>query len=442
MKKVFILSILSFVIAGCLSCVYSYANDTSLINEMDEDNLYTKGKIDNVKEVQYVGNGYLVTCQDQNGVDQTLFTYDFSDFRSVNIYNDSDGFDPFSRMGSMDEIIWADGKYIARSDVYDNIGKSGRVLEDYSYLYILDDQFNLTDKIKFDHYIREISYIDGCCYVCVNNESYLQSNKWGYKSGDIVNKVLMSDDLINWEMCDDLENVPINNGKNSIVLNDDKIFMFKDRKQAEQILYEEVAISHSNNPYSDTSAQRILNKAGEYFYIVDNNGEGIWMSCDGIYFTKCFLNSDSWKNGCGVIYSSDNRFYVEKEDLNSYMTEETVYVNFNGCFLGFSTPPVIENGRTLVPMRFLFEQMGADVEWEPETSTASARIGDTEIKFSIDSADVTVNGEPVKVDVPARLIDGKTMVPLRFLSEELGYTVTWDEKTRTAVVEQRNFNEY
>ena len=66
----------------------------------------------------------------------------------------------------------------------------------------------------------------------------------------------------------------------------------------------------------------------------------------------------------------------------------------------------------LVPMRFLFEQMGAEVEWDQESMTATATM-----------------------DVPARLINEKTMVPLRFLSEKMGYTVTWEEATRTAVIE-------
>ena len=60
-----------------------------------------------------------------------------------------------------------------------------------------------------------------------------------------------------------------------------------------------------------------------------------------------------------------------------------IYVKFDGIYLGFETPPIIENGSTLVPMRFLFEQMGADVEWNGETQTATATLDNTEITFSI-----------------------------------------------------------
>ena len=107
----------------------------------------------------------------------------------------------------------------------------------------------------------------------------------------------------------------------------------------------------------------------------------------------------------------------------------------NDSILSFDQPPVIEEGRTLVPMRFLFEQMGANVEWNEETKSARATLNNKAVTFAIDDNEAEVDSQPVTMDVPARLINGKTMVPLRFFSEKLGYTVTWDEETRTAVVE-------
>ena len=115
--------------------------------------------------------------------------------------------------------------------------------------------------------------------------------------------------------------------------------------------------------------------------------------------------------------------------------ENAPYVVMNNNVLGFETPPVIEDDHTLVPMRFLFEQMGADVEWNQETQTATATMNNTAVAFSINDTNAEVNGATATMDVPARLINDKTMVPLRFLSEEMGYTVTWDESTRTAVIE-------
>ena len=110
------------------------------------------------------------------------------------------------------------------------------------------------------------------------------------------------------------------------------------------------------------------------------------------------------------------------------------YVCVNDTVLGFTQPPIIESDRTLIPMRFLFEQLGAEVDWDNDTQTATAVRANKAVAFSIDNTTATVNGAETVMDVPARLVGDKTMVPLRFLSEELGYTVEWDEETRMATV--------
>ena len=135
-------------------------------------------------------------------------------------------------------------------------------------------------------------------------------------------------------------------------------------------------------------------------------------------------------NGDYCTISSSEEIYKQIEEKKN-----APYVVMNNNVLGFETPPVIEDDHTLVPMRFLFEQMGADVEWNQETQTATATMNNTAVAFSINDTNAEVNGAAATMDVPARLINDKTMVPLRFLSEEMGYTVTWDESTRTAVIE-------
>ena len=64
----------------------------------------------------------------------------------------------------------------------------------------------------------------------------------------------------------------------------------------------------------------------------------------------------------------------------------------------------------------------------------AATLGDKEITFSIDNVNARINNKPAKMDVPARLINGKTMVPLRFLSENMVYNVDWDADSRTAII--------
>ena len=118
-----------------------------------------------------------------------------------------------------------------------------------------------------------------------------------------------------------------------------------------------------------------------------------------------------------------------------------VKVKYNNKYLSFESNPTTENDRTLVPMRFLFEQMGAEVEWEEETQTAVVTKDEDIISFSIDNNNASVNGNIKTMDVPARLINDKTMIPVRFLSEELGCTVEWDEEAKMVIITDGTFTE-
>lgn len=98
------------------------------------------------------------------------------------------------------------------------------------------------------------------------------------------------------------------------------------------------------------------------------------------------------------------------------------------------TPPTIVDGRTLVPVAAIFNALGASMEWDAETRTASGVRGDVTVSIPIGSTTVYVNGEPQVLDVPAQIINDRTMVPAAFVSSALGCTVTWNDKTKTAAV--------
>ena len=168
-------------------------------------------------------------------------------------------------------------------------------------------------------------------------------------------------------------------------------------------------------------------------------------SNDGVYWVYMVIDKkmegiqDMFVVGDEIVIEDYRDYYVgDKEEVFSQLREKLpnnpVYVKFNDDILGFDEPPIIEDGSTLVPMRFLFEQMGADVEWDSETQTATATLDNTVVTFSIDNINAEVNKTSATMDVPARLINGKTMVPLRFLSENMGYDVDWDDDNRTAII--------
>lgn len=93
-----------------------------------------------------------------------------------------------------------------------------------------------------------------------------------------------------------------------------------------------------------------------------------------------------------------------------------------------SVYPVIENGRTLIPIRALSETIGATVGWEDATQKITITQDDTVIIMFLDNPNATVNGESVTLDAPPATRSDRTMVPLRFASESLGLEVKWTQK--------------
>jgi len=97
--------------------------------------------------------------------------------------------------------------------------------------------------------------------------------------------------------------------------------------------------------------------------------------------------------------------------------------------------PIIENGRTLVPLRVIFEAMGATVDWDPATGTATATRGNTTVVLPLNSTQPTVNGVVWKLDVPSRIVGGRTLAPLAFVGRAFGGNVGWDEVNRTVNIQ-------
>ncbi|AEV68060.1 copper amine oxidase N-terminal domain-containing protein [Acetivibrio clariflavus] len=117
--------------------------------------------------------------------------------------------------------------------------------------------------------------------------------------------------------------------------------------------------------------------------------------------------------------------------------QDPITILFNGEKLSFDVEPYIKEGRTLVPFRGILEALGAEVIWNPDERSVTARNRTTEIYLKIGSNETLVNGSKVIIDVPAEITDSRTFVPLRFISENLGATVLWDGATRTVSIEYK-----
>lgn len=116
----------------------------------------------------------------------------------------------------------------------------------------------------------------------------------------------------------------------------------------------------------------------------------------------------------------------------------TITVTLNGEKLEFDVDPYIENDRTLVPMRKIFEAVGANVAWDDEMKTvvASRMISNNPIfvAIQIGGESAFVNNVKTNLDTPAKIVDDRTFVPLRFVVEALGEKVEWDGNTYTVII--------
>lgn len=120
------------------------------------------------------------------------------------------------------------------------------------------------------------------------------------------------------------------------------------------------------------------------------------------------------------------------DNISVYIDEQPLYCDVE---------PFIENGRTMVPMRKIFEEMGTNVVWEDETQTAIATNELCTVTATINSNTMSINGTPKLLDVSPKIVNGRTFVPARFVAEALGADVKWDDSTSTVFITSMKFND-
>ena len=128
-------------------------------------------------------------------------------------------------------------------------------------------------------------------------------------------------------------------------------------------------------------------------------------------------------------------------DAFEYITDSKpdnpVNIKIYNQYIDFSSIdqwPFIEDGRTMVPLRAVFEVLNCNVDWEVKTSTAVVEKGSTKILIPANSKVAYINGIAHDLDVPAKIVNSRIMVPLRFISEAIDKTVIWDDVEKTVLI--------
>lgn len=343
-------------------------------------------------------------------------------------------------------VEWTGTDYLAYDRNFRRYNK-----EKQGEIYRIDEKWEQKQIYKTPGEVTALSYAGGICYIEVPAWVDEETGRWRHN-------LYWSTDLINWTEYGSPEAVPVSTGPDNprAVL---PLYTYRDYyPNGEQIVAEASLISFYEGKEDapvrlESLRPRKVVRVKDYYYAVSQEGDGVdaeaalWLSRDGIYWMGVAL---PWQvNDIREVFCRGNKLVVQRgQSLNvlcvtfdaaqifarvdAAVGNASAYVRLDGELLGFDTPPVIEDDRTLVPLRFLFEQMEAEVEWNGAARSATVRRGGQTVTFTLDKQTAYVNGMPKQMDVPARLVNQQTMVPLRFLSEVLGYSVEWDAASSTA----------
>lgn len=119
--------------------------------------------------------------------------------------------------------------------------------------------------------------------------------------------------------------------------------------------------------------------------------------------------------------------------LAVYASDE-IRVAFDCRYMDFDVQPQMIQDRVMVPLRGIFEKLGATVDWNENDQTINVSKNDTHVSLQMDQTKATINGNSYDLDVPPTLVDGRTLVPIRFVSEGLGAIVSWNESSKIAFI--------
>lgn len=227
--------------------------------------------------------------------------------------------------------------------------------------------------------------------------------------------------------------------------------------ETKQRLYDYTQRKILTNTYNSVSV-----RWGKYILVQKYNGRWGYIDTTGKEYAF-FKDAADFVNGKALVMDDQNRVYVINENFEQisdyYDQADSVCLNYvrkNGlCYLVknladlgqtvisvmidgetvvFDQPPVLKNDRTLVPVRAIFEKLGAVVSWEEATQTVRAVKGDITVTLQIDNNIMYKNGEAISLDVPAQLIGERTLVPARAVAEAFNCKVDWVEAAQQVII--------
>ena len=166
-----------------------------------------------------------------------------------------------------------------------------------------------------------------------------------------------------------------------------------------------------------------------YFY-------SVWLLAAHFFYYYYGKERKKMKTTKLIIYATTALLTIQTGFLcaSSSAASDDISVIINNKEVVFDVPPQIRNERTMVPVRAIFETLGASVDWNADNQTITSKKNDTTVVLKINSHTMYINGNPVSLDTPACIIDERTLVPVRAVSEAFNTSVNWDGDTRTVII--------
>lgn len=173
----------------------------------------------------------------------------------------------------------------------------------------------------------------------------------------------------------------------------------------------------------------LLTSSGDLLIGNDGYGDIFSGKIDDLRVYNYVLSGDEVK---ALANTGSYSHKIVLELLNTTMSADGKQVQIDPS--STSIYPYTDNGRTLVPIRAIIENMGGKITWDPDKQEADVTLGPTTIKLWINNVNAEVNGQPFTLDVPPKSVEGRTMLPLRFVAEKLGAKVNWDGNTQQITI--------
>ncbi|MDD6563906.1 MAG: copper amine oxidase N-terminal domain-containing protein, partial [Clostridiales bacterium] len=137
------------------------------------------------------------------------------------------------------------------------------------------------------------------------------------------------------------------------------------------------------------------------------------------------------------IFINVNAYSAGLKDVVVSLQIDNPILEYNGTKYSIddnNTTPIEKNGRTLVPIRSVIEAFGGDVSWNGDTRTATLKMDGDTVSLTIGSNTGYLNGVGQYLDVAPEIINGRTMLPIRFVAESFNLGVAWEGDTRTVTI--------